>query len=345
MPRKTGEDTKIEVEVGTTFYPMAALSPVASPVADIGKKFVTLATFLSDQANLQPVVRMDGVISGLNLTPGSGYNEVEVSAGTINVKGAVVVVSADTISDLTRPTTVGQVLISAITVDDNGDISATAGTEGAPSTTRGGAGGPPFLPVDEVLVGYLNMEYYTGSASGPRVISGAELDNETKERIISPSFSVDYHDDGAENVGCIVFAAALPEIHAASAAGPGTARRNVYASYHDAVFEELPETMNFEFSEDVGTVKSRAYREKTEETSPTTINWSGSGTAYWSTPQDVLNLIKNTKRWLKYYPDVDETAFWAGRAIIKVSRSLPLEDNFTASVTLEGSGELYAKAS
>lgn len=343
MARKTGRYAKVEVEVGATFYALAALSTVSSPAADVGKKFLTSAVFISDHENRQPVVRLDGVISGLNLSPGSGYNEVDFSAGSVYIKGAQVDVTAGTVIELTRPTSSGQIKTFAICVDENGTVAATAGTAGAPSTTRGAAGGPPYLPLDQVLIGYVNMSYYGGSESGAAVVTAAEIDNETKERATIPSYQVKYHDgkgSSATNYGVIEFATALPLIH-----NTGASRRNVYASYYSPTFEQIQEAKDFSFSQDVNTYKSKAYLDESEETALGTEMWSGSGTVYWSKVDDLLSVVINSKRWVKIYPDINETGYVCGRCIVKANKSLPLEDTMSASVTLEGSGALYVKTS
>lgn len=343
MGRKTGKDTKIEVEIGTNFYSIASLSTVSSPSGDVGKIFTTNATFISDQEDLQPDIRLDGVISGFTLSIGSGYNEIDYSSGKVYIKGEEVEVDAGTVSDLLRPLISGQVRVTALTVDSDGNITKTLGTEGATSTTRGAAGGKPYLPTDEVLMGYITMTYYGGSASGSKLVVSSEIDSETKERIIIPSYTVLYHDgdrDNQTNVGAIEFAAVIPLIH-----GDGLTRRNVYASYHDATFEQLNDVKDFAFTEDVASIKSKAYGEKTEQSALGAESWSGSGSAYWTKVEDILNLIKNSKRWVKYYPDEDETNYWVGRGIVKVSRNLPTDDTLNAAITLDGSGTLYAKSS
>lgn len=341
--RKTGKDTKIEIEIGTNFYSMAALATVASPSGDVGKIFTTNATFISDQESLQPDVRLDGVISGFTLSVGSGFNEVDYSSGKVYVKGEEVDVSAGTVSDLVRPLVSGNVRVTALTVDSDANVNKAVGIEGTTSDTRGAAGAKPFLPSDEVLIGYITMTYYAASASGAKLVVSSEIDNETKERTIIPSYSVLYHDgdrDNQTNAGAIEFAAVIPLIH-----GAGLTRRNVYASYHDATFEQLNDVKDFAFTEDVTSIKSKAYGEKTEQAALGTETWSGTGSGYWTKVEDILNLIKNSKRWVKYYPDEDETNYWTGRAVVKVSRNLPTEDTLNASITLDGSGPLYAKSS
>lgn len=348
MGRKTGANASVQVELGSTSYPMSALTSVTSPASLVNKKFLTLAEYISDLAELQPEIRVDGVISGFTITPGSGYNEVDVSAGSMYLKGQTVDVNAATVQNLTRPLTQGQVLVSALTVDESGTITVTPGTEGATSTTRGAAGAPPFLPVDEVLIGYVTMTYYGGSASGEKVVTSGEIDSYTKEYAAIPSAKVVFHDGIGENktnMGCVQLANALPKIHASTAAGPGTAVRNVYASYYEPEFEEVPDAKDFSFSEDVATYKSKAYKDESEESSLGTPSWSASFSAYFTTVEDILNTIKNSKRWIKHFPDADLTPHWAGRSIVKVDRESPVEGTLAASITLEGSGALYAKSS
>ena len=344
MPRKTGKDTKIEVEVGTTFYAMSALTSVTSPAADVRKKYGTDATFLSDQEDLQPDVRLDGVIAGLTAAPSATLNAVDVSAGTVYIKGTKVTVTAVTVSDLKRPTTSGEVKVTALSVDSDGTVNQTKGTEGTTSTTRGEDGAIPFIPVDEVLIGYLTMEYYDGSASGAVAVTAGEINNETRERSTIPSYQVMYYDGGGDNPqksGIINFASVLPVIHSAVIAGPGTDSRNVYASYYEPTFEEVPEAKDFGFDEDITSIKSKAYGDEAEEAAIGTPSWSASGTVYWTKVQDILTIIKNTKRWIKFYPDKDESDYFVGRSIVKVSRTMPLEETLSAAVNFEGSGNIY----
>jgi len=344
--RKTGKDVKIEAEIGSDFYPWNVLSTVSSPAADIGKKFVTSATFISDDEDRQAEVRLDGVVSGFTITAGSGNNEVDVSSGTGYLLGSTVTVTGTTISDLERPTGAATyVKVTALSVDTNGTINKTVGTEGNTSSTRGAAGGPPFIPENEFLIGYVTMTYYGGSVSGAAAVTAGEINSDTKEYANIPSFSILHHDgsgNDAQNVGCIQFASVLPLIHGA---GSGTARRNVYAQYYDAIFEEVPDTYDFNFTEDVSVIESRAYRDPASKKALGTPSWSSSGSAYFNAVNDVLSLLKNKKRWYKHYPDADETPYYAGLAIWTVSRNFPVEDTLNAAVTVNGDGELYAKLS
>jgi hypothetical protein len=348
MARKTGKDVIVQVEVGTTYYSMAALVGLTTPASEVGKKFESQAAFLSAQEDYQPIVRLDGVVSGLTLTPGSDYNTVDYTAGQALIKGQVVNILAGGVAGFERPVSAAQVIVYALSVDANGTINKTKGVAGASTTVRGAAGGPPFIPVDQALVGYVTMTYFGGAVSGADLIESSEINSESKERANIPSYEVIHHDGAGNdptNLGCVRFFTALPLIHAATAAGPGTARRNVYASYYEADFEQIPDSKDYSYNEDVTTVKSKAYLDSSEESTLGTPSWTGAGTSYWDKVNDVLSMIKNTKRWLKIFPDKDETAYVAGRAVIKVSRTMPVGDNMTAAVTLEGSGSLYHKTS
>jgi len=346
MGRKTGRDVIVQMEIGATYYPMTALTPVTSPSSEVGKKFETLATFLSAQESYQPSVRLDGVISGLTLSPGADYNTVDFTAGQIYLKGELISVNAGGVDGLERPTATGTVVVYALSVNASGVVNKTKGIQGASTATRGAAGGPPFIPVDEVLIGYVTMTYYGGTASGASVVAASEVNSESKERANIPSYETMHHDGAGNdptNVGCVRFFTALPLIHAATAAGPGTNRRNVYASYYDAEFEQVSDSKDFNWDEDITTVKSKAYLDSSEESSLGTPSWSGGGSVYWDKVDDILSMVKNTKRWVRMYPDKDETAYVAGRAVVKVSRTMPVEDNMMATITLDGSGALYHK--
>ena len=347
MSRKTGKQTKIEIELGTEFYPMSLLSTVSSPVSDVGKKYLTNAEYISDQENLQPVIRLDGVLSGFTITASTNDNEVDISAGTAYVQGLEVSVAATSVDSLLRPTTSGNIRINAITVNSTGTYTVTAGVEGTPGGDRGAAGGMPFYPVNEVLVGLITMSYYDGSESGADVVDSDEINSEVKERADIPSVQIIYHDGSGsdpQEIGVIKFASALPLIHAATATGPGTARRNVYAQYHDAIFEEMPDCYDWNFSAATEAIVSRAYQDEGEEKAIGIKSWSNSGNAYYTKFDDVWSTLDGTKRWFRQYSDVDGTDFTTGRGIISVSRNAPVGDTLNAAISFEGSGELYVKS-
>jgi hypothetical protein len=342
--RKTGKNVRIELEIGSVFYPWNALATVVSPAADVRKKYAALATFISGDKNRKPMVRLDGQVNGFTITPGKTYNEVDVSAGTGYLLGVELGVAATTVTDLERPiANATNVLWTALSVDSNGTINKTVGTEGTSTATRGAAGGPPFIPENEFLIGYVTMTYYGGSASGAKVVSASEINSDTKEYAAIPSYTVLYHDGGGtdpQNVGVVQFASQLPMIHGA---GVGTATRNVFAQYHDAIFEELSDSYDFNITEDISVTESIAYRDAASQKDTNIPSWSVAGNVYSGDINDVLSIVKNKIRWMKHFPDADETPYRVGRGIWKRSTNFPVGETINSSVTIDGTGELYSK--
>jgi hypothetical protein len=349
--RVTGKlRTKVELEVGASLYAMSALSTVTSPASDIRKKYLTSATYISDDVDRQATVRLDGQISGFTITPGSGYNEVDVSTGSGYLKGVEITVNATTITDIQRPTlSATNVLWTALSVDTNGTINKTVGTEGGSSSTRGAAGGPPYIPIDEFLIGYVTATYYTGSSSGAKAIVVAEINSGTKEYASIPNSKVVYHDGSgtdSQDVGVILFASQLDEIHSDDG-GTNVSTRNVYAQYHDVLWEEAPDAYDFNLATPVATVVSQSYDDDAEQKSVGVESWSASGNGYTDhSPNDFWNLLNAKKRWYREFPDKNKTGFYAGLAVVSVtSRNFPVNEVYNAAITIDGSGKLYPKLS
>lgn len=345
MGRRTGERANMQIEVDATPTPPSILTSVTSPAADVGRVYPTTAQFISASTGKHPVAYLDGVISGFAITPSSTINAVNIEQGKVQISSITIEKTAEEITLIPRPTaSAANVLVTAFTIDDTGTINKTTGTEGVSNSVRGTAGAVPFLPVGEILLGYVFATYFEGIATGAKTVEQAEIASETKEWAIIPTATWTHHDPVLD-VGTISLGAQLPLIHAATAAGPGTARRAVYARWSDAVFEDAPDSYDASMSEAVSTVVSRAYGEEHSQVEISGVDWSGSFSAYWSTLNDVYSIVKNDKRWVKQIPDRSTpTDYAAGLAIIAVDRSMPVADNMTATVTLTGSGPLYPKS-
>jgi len=338
MARKTGKDAKIEVELGLTTYTMRALTSVTSPSADVNKKFLSLAERFTALEDYEPIVRLDGVISGCALAVYSSNNAVEISAGSYYLKGTKVTLAAGTAESLARPAVSGNVLITAISVDADGNITKTAGTEGTPSETRGAAGGKPYIPVDEVLLGYVTLGYTATSVGA--AVTATEIDNESKERTTIPGYSVVYHD--TDNLfGAIDFSVALDAIHT------GDTVRNVYAQYWaPADFVKIDDAKDVSYDGAVDVKTSQAYGDASVRAAIGTKSWTGSFDFYFDKVDgDIMSIIKESKRWVKIYPNENNTDHVTGRCIIAVGRNIPVDDTMSGSATLTGDGELLSKDS
>jgi len=343
MPRKSGKDGMVEVELGATYFPMQALSSVSSPASAVNKKFTTGQTYISPIEDYEPNVRLDGVVSGLLITASVNADEVDFSAGEVNVKGEVVQVTAGQVSSLTRPAIDGNIVQNAIVVDGLGAVTAEAGTEGATSNTRGAAGGPPYIPVDSVLLGYVILEYV--AATGGAVVTDDEIDSASKERADIPGYKILYHDgqdernpDGS-NEGCIEFTSILPGIHT------GSTIRNVYMSWRTPTFEEVPDCFDVVKPETMDIISTRAYGDLYMEKETSSPSWTATFTKYWKKVNDIIDVVKNSKRFIKLYPDKDEAGHWLGVCIITSGHSIPVGDAMSADISVEGSGAVFTKTS
>lgn len=353
MPRKSGKDGMVEVELGASYFPMQVLASVTSPASEVDKKFTTGESHISPIEEYDPDVRLDGVTSGLILSASASADAVDYSAGAVFVKGDEVTVAAGTVSSLSRPTVDGNVLQNAIMVDENGSVAAVAGTEGATSNTRGAAGGPPFLDSDKVLLGYVILSYV--AATGGAVLIADEIDTSSKERSDIPGYRLLYHDGQDErnpngsNEGCVQFTSALDAIHNdaddPTGATGSAITRNVYMSWRSPQFEEIPDCMDVTKNETMDTINTRAYGDTYEEKETNVPSWTASFSYYWSKVNDIIDVVKNTKRFFKFYPDRDSASHWLGVAVVTSNHSVPVGGALQGDVSLEGSGAVYTKTS
>lgn len=112
-------------------------------------------------------VRLNGISSGGAITPSTTTDSVVVGAFTAYLAGAEVTVAASSLSGLAQATS--NRLVYAIIYTASG-LSAVAGVSGAAVTTRGTAGGPPYIATDAICLGYVTRE-----ASAAEVVTAAEI--------------------------------------------------------------------------------------------------------------------------------------------------------------------------
>lgn len=133
------------------------------------KIFTSAAEIWSGRSEYAPDVRPDGIVSGVDiLTAGSGNDEVDSIGFTAWLAGVLKLVSATT-TTITRPSSSTHVINSIILTDST--VSAVKGTEGSAfSTTRGAAGGPPYIPVGSIEIGQVKT-----SAQASAVLTSSEI--------------------------------------------------------------------------------------------------------------------------------------------------------------------------
>jgi hypothetical protein len=342
MGRGTGRKGKITTEIGFNTYTKDALTSVTTPAANVNKKFYSSAERFTGIESYQPTVYLDGVNGACNISAGTAADSYDVSSGTYQIKGNEYSLSSSTgNTSLTRPAVDGNIVVNGVSVDTSGNLTVTAGSEGTTSTTRGAAGGPPFIPVDEVLLGYITLSYTSATAGA--VVASTEIDNASKEYSYMPGYTIIHHDDGDTDLGCVEFKAALGTIHT------GSVTRNVYATYFEPQdYVEISDSKDFTTDEVQATVQSEAYDDSTQQSHMGVESWTGSFDYYFKKAKATVfyELKSNRKRFFKFYPDRDATEHFTGRAVItSISSSAPVSDMIGGTIALEGAGQLYRKSS
>lgn len=281
---------------------------------------------MSGKSGFEPDVRPNGVVTGSNLiSPGASADEVAVAAFTCYIGGVEIDVSADAAVSVTRPSADGR--ITSITVDDLGAISETPGTDGTAVETRGAAGGPPLIPVDEVEIGQVRM-----TSTGAAVFTAAEIFQDVGTHVETydyPAFEVDNIGEGrlatvaAKKNAFVEFAAALPEIHT------GPVAKEVYVKYYTPTLTALSKTVDFTAAETGVTKSSEIYYEGA----------GGSG-AIGSMKADsvgdvsftvfandgITDAILNEKNQIvtaKFFPDANKLPYLLSQGLLAVEREFP----------------------
>jgi len=130
-------------------------------------------TLINMRSAKEPHVYIDGIIDGLEITPGTANDTIDVSAGTIMVSGVETSISAQTGVAVARTVTAGESCWLSIGVDKVSKVvAAVAGAVVSGTATAlldtwvdgGTAGARPTVPVDNLLVGLIQ------STSAPAAI-------------------------------------------------------------------------------------------------------------------------------------------------------------------------------
>lgn len=312
----TAENAKLQYEAGQTATAMSALT-------DSGDRtvFTSAASLWSQRSGYTPVVRPNGILTGLAVSTHASNNTVTVAAGTLNLNGVVTSVSAGT-GTITRPAS-GVSKVCSVTINSSGAIAVVAGTDGATtafSETRAAAGGPPLIPVDSVELAQVRV-----TTSAAAVVAAAEIFSVVgthRERADYPIYTIDY------SAGTVTFVDALPASHT------GPVAKKVYASYAAPVFSDVPLASDFVPPETSHSVTSTQVYGTTLGSSQSTLN-QGSFTAYLSDGvSDPMIGLKNETLWFRFYPDRYQSPYMLAQGKLGISRTFPAGDTIQAACTI-----------
>jgi hypothetical protein len=278
--------------------------------------------YWSAARDMHPVVMPNGIVSGGTVTPGTANDTVSVSAAELWLNGITTNVSASAAEAVTRGTLNG-FIVNAVTVNSAGAIVIIAGTEGtASSITIGAAGGPPYIPVDSVLVA---LVYFTDTSSA--LVLASEIKQATgqhMEMAAYPTWNIAY------SGGAVEFTALLPLIHT------GDAPKRVYASYASVEvpgsFTKLLYTNNFKIPEKTFTGTTTDFYNDLKIVDISSVLENSTFDITFKEDAGIKKMIdyaNGDKRWLIMYPDEYKTAhFLCPPAVLSRTR-----DAITASAS------------
>ena len=212
-------------------------------------------TLINMRPAIEPRIDIDGIIDGLVCTPTASNDEVQTSAGTIMVNGAVVTAAADTSIAVTRPAS-GEGAWMAIHVNKTtGAVTATKGKDTTGSAGKGGllstygdpssgaAGARPLIAVTELLVALVQLD------NGAKPVVASEISYSDRE-------TSDIDKQILPNIGGVLIPTALVKMHTGA-----LARQVKFTGYYlDGVLAE------------VGTAKSWSLTPSANQVSDSTFN-------------------------------------------------------------------------
>lgn len=223
MPIKKINKALVYAETGTALQvgPMA-LTKTASTTYE--GETITNRQYLatgrgpwSKKTGYLPVIRVNGVVSGCVVTGGASNNNVEVTAGVVNVNGTVVTVNADTSNTVTRGAT-GKYAVHAVCVNSSGTVSVVKGTDGDALDLTGGYDGAGQKPLVATTLAVLAYAVTLGDSAA--VIPSTDI-------YAGENANIDYIIDSLR--GGIVVYSALELNHT------GGVSRAIYATFYDLI--------------------------------------------------------------------------------------------------------------
>lgn len=296
--------------------------------------FTASAKPWSNATGYEYVIAPYGLLTGGTVTPGATNDKLDVAALTAMMPAATgasattgilsVAASTDTLAVVRGSAGSTNYKIDSVTVNASGALAMVAGTGStAHSTTRGAAGGPPFIPVGSIEIAQIRMTSATSAA-----VTAAEIFQvvgDSQERSDFPVYSVD------PIRGRITFASALPAIHTGSVA------KYVYARVATPVFAVLGRAKDWVPAEVSSSVSSEDYYDGPIGSASSSIG-QASFTAVLSDGVTDAILDKDGQELMfKFQPDYNKTPYQITQGIFRKTRTYAVGANPTMSATISAS--------
>lgn len=321
------DEAKLQYEAGQTLVAMAALTDSGDRT-----KFTAASKPWSRKSGFEASVIPNGLVSGEKITPTAGQNDkVDIPAKSFNLAGVLTSVGAAAATAVTRAVSMDTHIINSITVDSAGAIAVIAGTDStAFSETRGGAGGPPFIPVGSIEIGQVRL---SSNVAAP--VTAAEIFEVPGQHSEWSNYPVW---DESNVDGSVTFSEALPASHT------GSVPKKIYTQYYTPSFADVSLSSDFAPPENSYSVSSTQIYGRVMGKTTSSLG-QGKFTAYLSDGvTDPLIALKGSVLWFKFFPDKHKTPYILTQGKLGISRVFPAADSIKAdcSVSAEEAGKEFA---
>lgn len=292
-------DPRLDYEAGQTAVAMAALTDSGD-----NKTFNSAAELWSNRAGFTPVVRPNGVLTGLVVSPAaSGTDDmIDISGGTCWLAGAEEEITADTDVEITRAVSTDTHIICSVTVTATGTIAVVAGTDHTEfSTTRGASGGPPWIDNDAIEIAQVKLSSLT-----PAAITASEIiqvPGSSRETALFPVWEQERIrvSNGALGYAGVTFASDLAAIHSEDT-GTTVATKLVFASYYTPTFAQVPKASDFVRPSNSYSVSSTEYYGGAMGNRSTSIG-QGSFVGYTESLTEGFLVFEGEDLWFRFRND------------------------------------------
>lgn len=319
----TAENAKLQYEAGQSATAMTLLTDSSDHIT-----YTSTASLWSRRTGYAPDVKPNGLVTGGKVIPAvAGTNDlVDVAALTSYLAGVLTSTAAATGITASRGATTDICRITSITVTSAGAIAAVAGTQStAFSETRGGAGGPPFIPVGSIEIAQVRLNSITAAAVKASEIF--QVIGLHQERYDYPVW------EETPSAGTVKFASALPLIHT------GSVTKRVYASYAEPIFSDVTKSSDFVPPENSHSISSTQIYGSTLGSTSASLG-QGSFTAYLNDGvSDPLVTLKGEILWFKFFPDRYKASYLRCQGKLGISRTFPTGNEIQASCTISAEKE------
>lgn len=322
----TNSNARVYFESGQSLKAMSALSDTGNQT-----KFASTAQYWSKRSGYEPKIFPNGLVTGGSISPDTEADSIVVDSLTCYIGGSLVSVAAD-LKTVVRGSDTNICRINSVTVNGSGALAIVSGAAGTTlSSTRGAAGGPPWLPTGSIEVGQVRL-----SATTSEVVVASEIYQVVGQHVERWDYPL-WEEYPIGNLGTnsafLEFSSALPLVHSDD---NGTTKKckKVFGEVYEPIMAEVPRSSDFKAPEQTNSVSSKQIYGGTLGATSSSLG-QGGFTAYLNDGiTDTLITLKNQNLVFKFFQDRAKSPHIICQGILGVARTWGVADNAQAACTI-----------